>query len=156
MTNANLLAMTPKFFAPRTIHVALWSYPENLDAVDAPVPELSWDKQTYIHTHEQNIMLDSVRYSVFAIFAFVCLTVGLLSEFSTVTDLLQPEETMTWWIFDSKSQPLNEKWFLDCIECMRCRLLLPMIAVSVCQSVMWLNCVWCILCSLCQITLAFC
>jgi len=30
---------------------------------------------------------------------------------------------------------LRTQCILGCIECMRCRLLLPMIAVSVCQSV---------------------
>jgi len=50
--------------------------------------------------------------------------------------------------------------FLGCIKCMRCRLLLLMYAVSVCQSVTWVlnstllaGVIWC---SLCQITLASC
>jgi len=55
----------------------------------------------------------------------------------------------------------STRQFLGCIECMRCRLFLPMIAVSVRQSVLSrdstrLHCAGVIWCRLCQIVLASC
>jgi len=54
-------------------------------------------------------------------------------------------------------QVINIQIVLGCSECMRCRLLLPLFAVSVCPSVCC-QAQLCVVhsCSLCQITLAFC
>jgi len=51
--NTNFLAHTYDtqiFFAPKTIPGAPWIYPENLEALGTPIPDLYANKPTYMHT----------------------------------------------------------------------------------------------------------
>jgi len=74
-----------KFLAPETIPGVPWSYPENFEVIDAPVPKLPANKeQTYTYTQTELLYYRGILFFIL----FLVLTNGRLCIFKSSVGML--------------------------------------------------------------------